>query len=376
MDATALGGVTSNRRNSFVARVAPAAVAVARATESKSSSAHGRGSLALSGLNADHLGQSRNEPSEAASQGTSSSESGSDADLAPRRPSQLLPPANGRTTSKASQASQASSRSRRSSLATSESSREEIKRFSLLEKRLHVETEMQFNAALLKVFDNMVLGPDINPWEPMTRNRFMYVMTPMKKLSEENLKALFHLDGHRQSEGKAVPQELALRALAGFGHGCRELKVHLGYKVEEESKLPKVKAAAKPKAREAEATGLVVAGPSNLQALTEDGKELPALAIGTRLAGKELFAKAVRKVGLTTKLMPKKEAVALPALTVVGKEGAEEREASPLQWRPGRKASSVLRQSSSLGELDGKLSGKAWQGAKAGMQVGITLFSV
>ncbi|CAE7915696.1 unnamed protein product, partial [Symbiodinium sp. KB8] len=358
VDATALGGVTSNRRNSFVARVAPAAVAVARATESKSSSAHGRGSLALSGLNADHLGQSRNEPSEAASQGTSSSESGSDADLAPRRPSQLLPPANGRTTSKASQAS---SRSRRSSLATSESSREEIKRFSLLEKRLHVETEMQFNAALLKVFDNMVLGPDINPWEPMTRSRFMYVMTPMKKLSEENLKALFHLDGHRQSEGKAVPQELALRALAGFGHGCRELKVHLGYKVEEESKLPKVKAAAKPKAREAEATGLVVAGPSNLQALTEDGKELPALAIGTRLAGKELFAKAVRKVGLTTKLMPKKEAVALPALTVVGKEGAEEREASPLQWRPGRKASSVLRQSSSLGELDGKLSGKvAW----------------
>ncbi|CAE7569877.1 unnamed protein product, partial [Symbiodinium sp. CCMP2456] len=362
VDATALGGVTSNRRNSFVARVAPAAVATARATDSKSSSGHRRGSLALSGLpglNAD-LGRSRNEPSEAASQGTSSSGSASETELAPRRPSQLLPPGNQRTTSKASQASQASSRSRRSSLATSESSREEVKRFSLLEKRLHVETEMQFNAALLKVFDNMVLGPDINPWEPMSRNHFMYVMKPMKKLSEENLKALFLLDGHRQSEGKAIPQELALRALAGFGHGCRELKVHLGYKVEEESKLPKVKAAAKPKAS-AEATGLVVAGPSNLQALTEDGKELPSLAIGTRLAGKELFAKAVRKVGLTTKLMPKKEAVALPALTVVGKEGTEEREASPLQWRPGRKASSVLRQSSSLGELDGKLSGKvAW----------------
>jgi len=363
VDATALGGVTSNRRNSFVARVAPAAVATARGTGSKSSNAHGRGSLALSGLNADHLDRrSRNEPSEAASQGTSSSsESGSDTpvDGAHRRPSQLIPPgANGRTTSKAS------SRSRRSSLATSESSRsEDVKRFSLLEKRLHVETEMQFNAALLKVFDNMVLGPDINPWEPMTRNHFMYVLKPMKKLSEENMKALFLLDGHRQSEGKAIPQELALRALAGFGHGCRELKVHLGYKVEEESKLPKVKAAAKPKAAvtAAEATGLVVAGPSNLQALTEDGKELPGLSIGTRLAGKELFAKAVRKVGLTTKLMPKKEAVTLPALTVVGKEGTEEREASPFQWRPVRKASSVLRQSSSLGELDGRLSGKvAW----------------
>ena len=132
-----------------------------------------------------------------------------------------------------------------------------------------------------------------------------------------------------------------------------------------------MKAAAKPKAAvtAAEATGLVVAGPSNLQALTEDGKELPGLSIGTRLAGKELFAKAVRKVGLTTKLMPKKEAVTLPALTVVGKEGTEEREASPFQWRPVRKASSVLRQSSSLGELDGRLSGKAWEGTKTEMQV-------
>ena len=346
MDAAALGGVgsMSNRRNSFVARAAPTAVA-AHAPGSKSSNPRGRTSLVLSGLNAQRR---HSETSDVSSEDSMSSpDSASDADPAHdvHRGSQLLPPEIGART-----LSKGSSHSRRSSLATSESSKsEELNKFSLLEKRLRVETEFHFNAALLKVFDNVVLGPDMNPWEPMTRNEFMYVMKPLKKLSEENLKALFHLDGHRQSDGKAIPQELALRALAGLGYKCRQLKVHLGYRVEEE-KPARAKAAAKAKGKTRSTlpanAGLVVAGPSNMQALSDqsdDSHELASSATGTagtRLTGRDLLMKAVRKVGLTTRLLAKKDTGAggaASALTVVGNEAADGKPQTSELLEPARR---------------------------------------
>jgi len=110
-----------------------------------------------------------------------------------------------------------------------------------------------------------------------------------------------------------------LRAIMGLGYKCRELKKHLGYKVEEV--VPRVKERAKPKAKKPEEkdVGLVVAGPNIQNA--EGELELPSVGTGSRPTGKELFSKAVRKIGSISKMMKSEEKrSSLPTLAVVGKD--------------------------------------------------------
>eukprot|EP00930_Biecheleria_cincta_P035700 TRINITY_DN24535_c0_g1_i1.p1 TRINITY_DN24535_c0_g1~~TRINITY_DN24535_c0_g1_i1.p1 ORF type:complete len:2940 (+),score=571.46 TRINITY_DN24535_c0_g1_i1:521-8821(+) len=96
--------------------------------------------------------------------------------------------------------------------------------------KLAKEAEEKWTKAMLGTFNQLVLGPEVSPFQPMSRTDFIDSVQRLRQVSADGARALLSLcAGPRPRENAIVaPVDILLRAFGGFGQKYEILKSHLG----------------------------------------------------------------------------------------------------------------------------------------------------
>lgn len=228
--------------------------------------------------------------------------SGSDQESEHLQTSHLGLVRNQRHSSSASGLSGISHGSRRSSLSSSsgmsDTSRhssfshhsETSHRLSIFAKKMHDETDLEYDKVLIKVFETLV-SPKVDLWEPISRDQFVNLIKDLR-LGEESSKAIFKLSA--RADGRSSPGDVLLRALGGFGRKYRKLRELLGLKVDFSSRQ-----SSKRPSRDEPEVDVVEEAPKMELSLGIGISDDSELQEERKEKARKQLRKAVKKIGLT-----------------------------------------------------------------------------
>lgn len=92
------------------------------------------------------------------------------------------------------------------------------------------EAEQKWTKLMVRTFNQLILGPEVSPFQPMSRDYFVASVRRLQQISARGAKALFSLCVGRRPRAntKVAPVDILLRALGGFGQKYELLRSKLG----------------------------------------------------------------------------------------------------------------------------------------------------